>query len=93
MVESKQKNNGFNSAAIAVAGAVVGLGIAAAGLALRKEKTREKIKESLGDAKDHMVKLMDDKSKDVKYTVNKIEEEQDKAKVKLKKIVDVSKES
>lgn len=97
MVDSKQeknqRNNFLHSAVIALAGTVVGLGIAAVGLVLRKEKNREKIKDSLSGAKDHVVGFMEDKNKDIKDTVNKLEEEHDKNKEKLQKIVDLSKES
>lgn len=91
--EKHAKNNFLNSVAMGLTGAVVGLGIAAAGLVLRKEKNREMIKESLSDVKDQVIELIDDKGKDVKNTVNKVEQDHDKTKEKLKKIVEVSKES
>lgn len=44
-----QKNSGVNQVAVAVAGAVVGAGLAVAGVVLSDEKNRQKVKDFAND--------------------------------------------
>ncbi len=57
-------NGGINPIAAAITGAVVGAGVAVAGMvALKDEKNREKVKEVLTDVKDQAVGIIEDMQK------------------------------
>ncbi|MDP2649518.1 MAG: hypothetical protein Q8P10_01605 [bacterium] len=59
-----ERQKGFNQAAAVVAGAVVGAGVAVAGMvALKDEKNRKKVKEALTNVKDQAIDYMEDMQK------------------------------
>lgn len=61
-------HGGMNPVVMAVTGAVIGAGIAVAGVgavALKDEKNRQKVKEALGSAKDQAVDYIEDVQKQI----------------------------
>ncbi len=77
---TNKKQNGVNPVAAAVAGAVVGAGVAIAGaIALKDEKNRKKVQEVLKDTKDQASKHMKtmqgeakEKTAEIKEKVTKV---------------------
>ncbi|MCX6731261.1 MAG: hypothetical protein NTZ55_05420 [Candidatus Roizmanbacteria bacterium] len=81
-IKQADRKVGINPVIVAVAGAVVGAGIAVAGVVLSDEKNREKIKETAGNLK----KQAEDKKREIEKRIL-----EDKKKVKM--VVASAKES
>lgn len=78
-----ERQKGFNQAAAVVAGAVVGAGVAVAGMvALKDEKNRKKVKEALTNVKDQAIDYMEDMQKQAQDKNDEIDKKlaQDKEK-------------
>ena len=63
---------GVNPIAAAVAGAVVGAGIAVAGVTLTNEKNREKVKKAATNVKDQTMKYVEGKKSEGKEEMKKV---------------------
>lgn len=84
--KQNEGKNGINPVVAAVAGAVVGAGIAVAGVALADEKNREKVKEVVTKAKNQTIGYVEDMQKQAQAKKREGEE-------KVKIAVDSAKKS
>jgi gas vesicle protein len=88
-----QKNGGVNPITAAVAGAVVGAGIAVAGVVLSDEKNRKKVKDVATGVKDKAVDYIQLTQKQANAKKNELEKRITDDKRKLKKVVNSAKNS
>ncbi len=88
------KKKEFNPVVAAVAGVVVGAGVAVAGaVALSDKKNREKVKKTLANAKDQAMGYVEDVQKQAEDKKGEIEEKLAKGKEKVKKALNATKDS
>ncbi|PIY69491.1 hypothetical protein COY90_00365 [Candidatus Roizmanbacteria bacterium CG_4_10_14_0_8_um_filter_39_9] len=88
-----QQDEGINPMVVAVAGAVMGAGIAVAGVALADKKNRDKIKETAVRAKELTVEYVEGIQKQVKEKKSAVEEQISEDKEKVRKVVASAKNS
>ena len=88
-----QKNAGVNPVAVAVAGAVVGAGIAVAGVLLSDEKNREKIAHVATTVKNDVTEYVEKTQKQIEAEKKILEKRMLADKIKVKKVVASAKES
>ncbi len=89
-----EKNNGISPVTAAVAGAVVGAGIAVAGaVALQDENNRVKVKKVLGNVKKQATDYVEGVQKQVQEKKNEIEEKITEGKEKIEKAAEAAKKS
>lgn len=92
--KQEEKQSGLNPVAVAVTGAVVGAGIAIAGVvALKDEKNREKVKEALTNVKDRAENYIEDVQKQARDKKDEIEEKIAEGTVKIEKAANAAKDS
>ena len=90
---NKPVDSGVNQVVAAVAGAVVGAGIAVAGVALSDKKNRDKISKAVSTVKNNVTSYVEKTQKQI-LTEKKILEKKIQAdKLKVKKVVDIAKNS
>jgi hypothetical protein len=87
------KNGGVNPMVVAVAGAVVGAGIAVAGVALSDEKNREKVMKVATTVKDDVVHYVEHTQKQAEVQKKELEKRILAEKEKVKKVVASAKDS
>lgn len=86
------RKNGLDQIAAAVTGAIVGAGVAVAGvIALKDEKNRNKVKNALIDAKNQAVDYIEDIRNQAQDKKIEIKEKVFQEKVKVKKIAKIVK--
>lgn len=84
-----QEKSGFNSVTAAVAGVIIGAGVATAGAVLLKDKkNREKVRGILNNAKDQAVGYMENVQKQVGGNKGEAEKILAEGKGKVKKVID-----
>ena len=88
-----EEAGGVNPFVAAVAGAVVGAGVAVAGVALADEKNRKKINVAVTDAKELTMEYMANIQKQAQEKKNEIEGKLIADKAKVKMVVDAAKKS
>jgi len=88
-----EKRVGINPLVVAVAGAVVGAGIAVAGVALSDENNRKKVEESATKAKELTREYVDGIQKQVQEKKNEVEGIFSEDKEKVRKVVNSAKNS
>ena len=92
MTDQKKQDNeksGINPVAAAVTGAVIGAGVIAAGavaIALKDEKNRKKVKQTLTNVKRQAVNYMEDMEKQVQGKKNDVQEKFTEGKEKVNKV-------
>lgn len=90
-IQNDQKN-GLDQIAAAVTGAIVGAGVAFAGvIALKDEKNRNKVKNALIDVKNQAVGYIEDIRNQAQDKKIEIEDKVSQEKVKVKKIAKIVK--
>jgi hypothetical protein len=94
MTDPKQKQQkGFNSAAAIVTGAVVGVGVAVAGIvALKDEKNRKKVRDVLTNVKNQATDYMEDMQKNIQDKKKEVEGKLEVGKEKAEKVEKIVKE-
>lgn len=91
---TNQNQNGISPVAAAVAGAVVGAGVAVAGtMILEDKRNREKIKKVLNNAKNQAINYVEDMQKQVKDKKNEVKENFIEGKGKVSKVAKSVKKS
>ena len=91
---SDKNQGGINPVAAAVAGAVVGAGVAVAGaVVMGNKKNREKISKVLNDAKDKAVNYMEGIQKQAQDKKDEVGEKLTKGKEKVKRVTKSVKKS
>lgn len=88
-----QKKTGINPAVVAVAGAVVGAGIAVAGVMLSDEKNREKIVKGANAMKDDVGSYIKKTQAQIEEEKRLLEKRVMEDKIKVKKVVASAKNS
>lgn len=91
--DKQEENVGVNAVVVAVAGAVVGAGIAVAGAMLSDEKNREKIVKAATTAKDDVTQFVEDKQKQIATEKEALEDRIQADKIKMQKVVASAKDS
>lgn len=87
------KSGGVNPMVVAVAGAVVGAGIAVAGVALSDEKNREKVMKVASDVKDDVINYVEHTQKQAETKKTELEKRILADKEKVQKVVASAKDS
>jgi len=88
-----EQKNGLDQITAAVTGAIVGAGVAVAGvIALKDEKNRNKVKQVFIDAKNQAVGYIEDIRNQAQDKKAEVEEKVSEEKIKVKKIVRVIKD-
>jgi phosphate uptake regulator len=91
---TNQNQGGINPVAAAVAGAVVGAGVAVAGtMILEDKKNREKIKKVFNNAKNQAINYVEDMQKQVKDKKNEVKENLTEGKEKVNRVTKSVKKS
>ncbi len=93
MSKQGSKTAGVNPMVAAVAGAVVGAGIAVAGVVLSDEKNREKIVKAVTTVKDDVTHYVEKTQKQVEVEKKALEKRILADKIKIKKVVASAKNS
>lgn len=91
--EEKELGAKVNPVMIAVAGAVVGAGIAVAGVALSDEKNREKITKTATNVKDNVIHYVKNTQKQVEEEKKAFKNRIEADKIKVNKVVASAKNS
>lgn len=93
MSKQVKVTDGVNQVAIAVAGAVVGAGLAVAGVMLSDEKNREKIVKAATSAKDGMLEYVEHTQKQIQVETDALKEKVSSDKDNVKKVIASAKDS
>lgn len=84
-MSNSKKQNGINPVAAAVTGAIVGAGVAVAGIAAMDEKNQKKVKTAIGSFKDSAVKYVEGMKIEVKDVKSEAKEKVARGAEKVKK--------
>jgi len=93
MSKQDELKRGVNPVVVAVAGAVVGAGIAVAGVVLSDEKNREKIVKAVNSVRDDVTHYVEKTQKQIEVEKKILEKRILADKIKVKKVVASAKNS